>query len=410
MSNAVNGLVEEFPGRTRQIEALINWFGEPTEKAPNSIFIHGNRALGKTEIVKKLFKIWFPTFKYSILNCKIYFQLEDIFEVSLKHLTGKKNKCKNIDEFATMLQIICETNEETRYLIFDNAELLWNFSQTLVPALLNLPQWTGTNLCVILITQVPWEKFRRYPGITEPIQLYFPEYSKSDIIQILEKTCPKDEDIEFYRLFVGYIYSVFSDSCDLIDLFRVIPDLYIKFIQPVNEERVSRNDYSLLFNELNPHIELVLDKLYSQHITPLIENQLPIWSLYLLISTFLASYIPQNLDKHLFSKEHEKQKHSRKRRKKEINALKFNEQFTGPQSSEMERIFAIFQSIYLDSMIPYILLLQQSETFVTYHLLTRTERNNVQLFRCNLSFDYIKQISKNINFDIFRYLDDSFTL
>lgn len=28
MSNAINGLVEEFPGRTRQIEALINWFGE----------------------------------------------------------------------------------------------------------------------------------------------------------------------------------------------------------------------------------------------------------------------------------------------------------------------------------------------------------------------------------------------
>jgi hypothetical protein len=76
----------------------------------------------------------------------------------------------------------------------------------------------------------------------------------------------------------------------------------------------------------------------------------------------------------------------------------------------MERIFAIFQSIHQDSMIPYILLLQQLETFVTYHLFTRTERNNVQLFRCNLSFDYIKQISKNINFDIFRYLDDSFTL
>ncbi|GES76813.1 origin recognition complex subunit 5-like [Rhizophagus clarus] len=373
MSNAISELVEEFPGRTRQIEALINWFGEPAEKAPNSIFIHGNRALGKTEIVKKLFKIGFPALNYSILNCKIYFQPEDIFEVSLKHLTGKKNKCKNIDEFATMLQIICETNEETRYLIFDNAELLWNFSQTLVPALLNLPQWTGANLCIILITQVPWEKFRRHPGITEPIQLYFPEYSKSDVIQILEKTCPKDEDAELYRLFASYIYDVFSDSCDLIDLFRVIPDLYIKFIQPVNEERVSRNDYSLLFDELNPHIESVLDRLYSQHITPLIENQLPTWSLYLLISAFIASYIPQNLDKHLFSKEHEKQKHSRKRRKKEVNALKFNEQFTGPQSSEMERIFAIFQSIYQDSLIPYILLLQQSETFVTYHLLTRTE-------------------------------------
>jgi hypothetical protein len=37
---------------------------------------------------------------------------------------------------------------------------------------------------------------------------------------------------------------------------------------------VSRNDYSLLFNELNPHVELVLDKLYSQHIIPLIGKQL----------------------------------------------------------------------------------------------------------------------------------------
>jgi len=89
---------------------------------------------------------------------------------------------------------------------------------------------------------------------------------------------------------------VFSDSCDLIDLFRVIPGLYRKFIQPINEERgkryinvynvhsfccfinyilnwpwlVSMNDYSILFNELNPHLELALDDLYSQRIEPLI--------------------------------------------------------------------------------------------------------------------------------------------
>ncbi|RIA88210.1 origin recognition complex subunit 5 C-terminus-domain-containing protein [Glomus cerebriforme] len=409
----MNELVEEFPGRSRQIETLINWFGEPTEKTPHSIFIHGNRALGKTEIIKKLFEIGFPKHNYSFLNCKIYFQLDDLFEVSLNLLSGKKHKCKNFDEFATTLQDICETSDETRYLIFDNAELLWNFSQTLVSALLTLPQWTGANLCIIFITQVPWEKFRRYVGMIEPFQLYFPEYSRSDVIQILEKTCPKDEDVEFYSSFVTYIYDVFSDSCDLIDLFRVIPDLYIKFIQPQNEERVSRNDYSLLFNELNPHVELALDNLYSQNITSLIENQLPTWSLYLLIAAFLASYIPQSLDKHLFSKEHEKQKHSRKRRKKEFNALKFNEQFTGPQTSEMERIIAIFQSIYQDSIIPYILLLQQLETFVSYHLFTRTtpvERKDVQSFRCNLSFNYIKQISKSINFDILRYLDDSSTM
>ncbi|CAG8753845.1 8723_t:CDS:2, partial [Funneliformis caledonium] len=178
MSNEIkklrNELVIEFPGRTRQIVTLINLLGEPTEKTPPSIFIHGNRALGKTEIVKNLFKRGFPTRHYSFLNCKLYFQLDDIFEVSLKHLSGKKHKCKNFDEYATILQDICETVEETRYLIFDNAELLWNLSQTLVSILLNLPHWTGANLCIIFITQVPWEKFRRYVGIIEPFQLYFP--------------------------------------------------------------------------------------------------------------------------------------------------------------------------------------------------------------------------------------------
>jgi len=73
--------------------------------------------LGKTEIVKKLFKVGFPAHNYSFLNCRIYFKLEDIFEVSLKRLSSKKITCKNIDDFATNLQIICETNEETRYLV-----------------------------------------------------------------------------------------------------------------------------------------------------------------------------------------------------------------------------------------------------------------------------------------------------
>ncbi|CAG8719244.1 4506_t:CDS:2, partial [Funneliformis caledonium] len=203
---------------------------------------------------------------------------------------------------------------------------------------------------------------------------------------------------------------VFSDSCDLIDLFRIIPNIYQKFIQPINEGGVSMNDYSLLFDELKPHLESALDNLYSQNITPLIENQIPTWSLYLLIAAFLASYIPQSLDKRLFSREYEKRKHTRKGRKKVSNALKFNEQFTGPQASEMERIFAIFQSIHQESVVPYILLLQQTETFVASRVFTRTtpvDRKDVQSFRCNLSFNYIKQISRFVNFDILRYLDDT---
>ncbi|CAG8715827.1 27224_t:CDS:2, partial [Racocetra persica] len=162
-----NVLIEEFPGRTRQIETLLNWFGAPKEKTPPTIFIHGNRALGKTELVRRLFKLGFTSRQYSFLDCRVCYSAEDLFGITLTNLTGKQHSCKNINDFAMELQEICELDSETRYMIFDNADVLWDLSSTLTPALLTLPQWA-----------IPWEKFRIVVGTSEPWQIFFPEYTK----------------------------------------------------------------------------------------------------------------------------------------------------------------------------------------------------------------------------------------
>jgi origin recognition complex subunit 5 len=49
----------------------------------------------------------------------------------------------------------------------------------LLPAFLRLQELTKLpNLCVFLLSDVVWEKFRIREGFQEPIQIHFPQYTK----------------------------------------------------------------------------------------------------------------------------------------------------------------------------------------------------------------------------------------
>ncbi|CAG8495779.1 28_t:CDS:2 [Acaulospora morrowiae] len=413
-----DALLEEFPGRTRQVETLLNWFGTPSERTPPSIFIHGNRALGKTELVKRLFTLGFPAELFSFINCQACYTSQQTFEYALKRLAKKRVTCKNINDFTVEVQRLCKDSSETRYLIFDNAELLWELSSTLVPALLTLPQWTGLNICVIFITQVPWEKFRKIIGMSEPWQLYFQEYTKDilithlEVIQILTKNCPANEDPRFYRKFVENICDIFYENCDMFDFIRLLPELFDKFMKPVNEQRATRNDVSFLCNELKPYLDPIFDRLYMQNMSNTAvkpEEQLPKWSLYLLIATFLGSYIPQHLDQRYFAKSTDKKRSPRKKKTSGNITMKLASEKKGPQPCEMERVLAIFQSIYADRIISTFDIQMQMESFVTHRLLAHAaplDRLESVTYRCNVSFNCVNQIARNIGFDISKYLDE----
>ncbi|CAG8606120.1 23050_t:CDS:2 [Gigaspora rosea] len=384
-----NILFEEFPGRTRQIETLLNWFGTPKEKTPPTIFIHGNRALGKTELIKRLFKLGFTSRQFSFLDCRVCYSIEDLFEIILNDLTGEQLSCKSINDFVMNLQEICEIGSETRYMIFDNADVLWDLFSTLTPALLTLPQWAKRQSLI------------------------------HELIQILMKSCPDDEDPCFYKAFVENICNSFYENCDLIDFFRLLPDLFDKFVEPIQEERATRNDISLLCNELKSYFNETLDKLYLQDISA-------------------GSYIPQNLDQRYFAtKACEKPRLPRVPKKQKLShdspakvsmtAVKdykrdnellksqlirkrLPQQLKGPQSFELERVLAIFQSIYYNHRnIQTIDIHQQIESFVAHHLVVCTvpyDRLGSREYRCNVSYHCVKQVSRDIGFDLSKYLDE----
>ncbi|KAG0079175.1 Origin recognition complex subunit 5, partial [Podila epicladia] len=92
------------------------------------------------------------------------------------------DKCENINEFVEWCRKICDQDDtddskntsmdvgrpvgkkDTRYLVLDRAERLRDTAPSLIPVLMRLQELTGCNICVILITQIVWEKFRSKTG------------------------------------------------------------------------------------------------------------------------------------------------------------------------------------------------------------------------------------------------------
>ena len=117
-------------------------------------------------------------------------------------------RCRGLAEFTMRLrQTIDERGleEETVFLVLDRAERLRESEATLLPALLKLSELVGggewvlfisspsfpppppppppppqcqRQVCVILISELVWEKFDWSTGWTHPLTLHFPNYTK----------------------------------------------------------------------------------------------------------------------------------------------------------------------------------------------------------------------------------------
>jgi hypothetical protein len=102
--------------------------------------------------------------------------------------------------------------EETRYIIFDNAERLQQMDKMFLPALLRIDQLTQRNLCCVLISHVPYENFVGAAATRPIVRLDFPPYSKPQLTDILCLSCPDPELLEGYKEMIKLILNVFLDQ------------------------------------------------------------------------------------------------------------------------------------------------------------------------------------------------------
>ncbi|KAG0174200.1 Origin recognition complex subunit 5 [Apophysomyces sp. BC1021] len=477
-------LEDRFPGRSREISTLLDLMGRATDAVVPSIFIYGHPSSGKTSVVRTLFEQALPRDYWAFNNCVECYTPRMLFEHTVNQwcnwTPSFENQytgvCKidNIHQFVKVIQdgvVInnkkCLLGKETRYMILDRAERLRDMPSTILPVLLRLSEVSRRNVCVILLSNIVFEKFRMKGGSYEPLFIRFLDYSKTDTLRILQKDFKaagqqirirpedddEDEEEEFVELddafFAGFaeiIYSIFNHNCkDLNELRYFAALLFPLYLKPIKD--VQKHETHKLVKLAQPYFAEATDKLYLREISSaewtkqtqvleeiedtdrnldtflkhtrargrvLADFDLPYFTKFLLIASYLASYNPPRFDVRYFSKTAEQRKKkkgggSRNSRVDSQGGGKMRQQLLGPKAFPVERMLAIFYSIVEDSLEDTIDIQQQITSLTTLRLLVRAtnlDRLDAAKYKCNVSFDFIRGVAKTVRFEIENYLYD----
>lgn len=315
----------------------------------------------------------------------------------------------------------------TNCRVLDNAEQLREMDANLLPGFLRFQELAETNVTVIFISEIVWEKFRPNTGCFEPLTLYFPDYSIDDILKILSRDYPPEFSADFYMSYINILLGVFYTVCrDLKELRHLAAINFPKFCEPVQKGDVSEEDTRRLWRNIEPHLKKAMQTVYlreisssqwerlqqddedSGHLKGLSAHahvELPYYSKFLLIAAYLSSYNPARTDKRFFMKHHGKIKKSSFLKKHE----KTSNHLLGPKPFPLDRLLAIFYSIVDSRVTPSANVFSQITTLVALQLLTQVGHDD-QLdgpkYKCTASLDFIRAIARTVNFDIVRYLYD----
>ncbi|XP_055844180.1 origin recognition complex subunit 5 [Episyrphus balteatus] len=475
MSSKKRSLQKKFPCRDNVIHTLYELLGDPEETFPPSIYFYGHSGTGKTSILTKFLKRTHS--KTIILDCIECYTSRILYENILNkfhshHLRKEDNfapymKCETLKDFITDLQQIGvdsdnndEEEETSSYIIcLDNAERVRDMDANILPAFMRLPELTGLNICCILVSQLPFEKYYTKMGLPEQMSIYLPQYNKNEVQKILtddfervrdrllsrlRKNPPMQlaVDIEraeetisgltsdFYGNFLNVFLSVFYKACrDLPELKVVSTDCFDIYVEPVLNGTIDKNDVSRLWRHITNPLKIALAQVYmrmdqdtevrvegtfeaNQSVKKLAQSlELPYYGKYLLIAAFLASHNSAKEDKRLFVKHHGKQR----KRLQTVNArAKVSEKMStslGPKSFSIDRLLAIFYAILDEKVGLTCNLLAQISTLVHLKLLSYVSgENNVvegsAKLQCTVGLEFILYIGKVVGFNVRQYLCD----
>ena len=169
-----------------------------------------------------------------LVNCVESFTARLIFEHILYKLQDLDEdddqnappKCENMTDFLRLLKHSLSAKEltkETFYIVLDKAEQLRDIEANLLPAFLRLQELTQLNICIILLSQIVWEKFQVGTGFYEPFVIHFLDYTKAELLQIMARDSPSSYPVEFFKAYCQLLMSVFYSVCrDLNELRHLV--------------------------------------------------------------------------------------------------------------------------------------------------------------------------------------------
>ncbi|CAH8384151.1 unnamed protein product [Eruca vesicaria subsp. sativa] len=392
-SITLDALLSNFPGRRSQILDLIRLIG-PLDSPSLPIMVYGDASTGKTSVALQVFRHLNRPFVYSSCRtcCSPRLLFESILNQLLLHSKCSSNgyasakRCDKPSDFVNLLRQALSDVMETLgrksmgkmlYLIVDHVDLIkdWDKGAMILQFLfslysvLKMPQ-----LGIILISGLPPDVYYSNMGYTDPLPVYFPEYSEDELRQIFLKT---QVNKKLYSAFLDVVLRPFCRVTRRVEeLSTTFSSLFRKYCVPLDDLAISPNEdlKRRLYSNLKPHITSSLNEIFRVSSRPhdgdtkgerrqkasyssengeeleILDFHMSTSAKYLLIAAFLASRNPATLDASMFDSTGgmDNRKRKRKASEKSMEKKEIAEQeavMKGPGSFPLERLLAIFQCI-----------------------------------------------------------------
>lgn len=451
-----------YPCRQAQQHQLSCYIRDDVYPVP-VIFLHGGPSTGKTSLLKHhssslqcpaVYIHCSSILSERLLYEKILFQLKKWYE---RHAPARAAsidpRCEYLHDMVNKLVDIVRAEHRPIYIILDDADHLLNHHTTLLLPFLrlselissriealalsgamgNTPAPTGGGVSVLLVSQICWDRYiSAVQGAPQPLLIYFPSYTRSDLATILTHLLSSDSiPLAIISSFIDMALHIFYPQCNRIsELYRILSFFMSRYVQPLYLEHTgSGSDPSeilatKIFKAIQPYFKhashyyfqyLSLDPVHSNlsdsdwpslHARGI--NDLSPMTRYLLIASYLASYNPSKMDSRLFGDSESIP--SRQRLREEAFESGKRLPLAVPRIFPLERMLAIFHNIVDSEEISsqcHMNLYTQLATLFDMGLIQRIgplERLDEVKCRCQVSLEYIEQISKSLQFDIQSYL------
>eukprot|EP00105_Crassostrea_gigas_P034322 XP_019918470.1 PREDICTED: LOW QUALITY PROTEIN: origin recognition complex subunit 5 [Crassostrea gigas] len=400
IADTVSSISESIPCRESQIKLLLSLFGEKRCMTVPAIFAYGHTATGKSAVINSILKTC--KLPHVLVNCVECYSSRFLYEAVLNGLytnNGRQKpetpvKCENMNDFVRLFRHTCmdlHLQNETVYIVIDKAERLREMDANILPAFLGLQELADGNVCVILLSEIVWEKFRCGTGFQEPFIVQFPDYNKDELLRILVRSAPEGYSAEFYQMYLSLVLSVFHIVCrNLSELQHLAAINFRKYIEPIKNGEATESDSRKLWKNFEPHLKKALQTVYLREVS---STQ---WERMLEESDAGKMMTQQAFDKHKKSKVIKKQERT-------------NNHMLGPKPFPLDRLMAVFYAIVEGKVAPTANIFMQITSLVSVHLLSQVagdDQIDVLKYKCLVSLDFIKSVARTVNFDVVRYLYD----
>ncbi|XP_044017210.1 origin recognition complex subunit 5 [Aphidius gifuensis] len=434
--NILNKLLDNISCRDNVINNLYSLIGHKDEPLPANIFVHGHIATGKSLVIETMIK--YLDYKHSIINCIEHSNVRHIYDYILMELSSYKldstnsfkynAKCDNFMDFINNLKTIfnSDNNNENIIIVLDKCERLRDIDLNVLNGFMRLQELTNLNICIIMISDVIWEKYRVKIGAIEPLRIHFSQYTKDEMSKILLKLKNNDYNDGFYMNYLNLFLSVFYRFCRDINELRYMANInFLKYIEPIKNGTCNENNITLLWRNISNVLKTNLEVIYlrvssndfheSTKLISEIESttklalsfELPYYAKYMLIAAYLASYNPVKEDKRLFLKISSKKKKTKRNNNVNCKKITFNTQ-CGPKNFAIDRMLAIFCTIIDEKIDVNANLLAQIPTMCQLGLLAVVGDATLDepKFKCCINLDFVTVVAKTVGFNIKNYLYD----